>query len=63
MDRSPAARARDIHLRLQHPLLADIEHFRRGERDIPSRPEAVRRLLQRALARQDDGAGNGEVME
>jgi hypothetical protein len=39
-----------IQVRLQNDLASAIESFRRGEPDIPTRPEAIRRLLQRALA-------------
>jgi metal-responsive CopG/Arc/MetJ family transcriptional regulator len=38
-----------IQVRLQNSLLSAIENFRRDEPDIPTRPEAVRRLLQQAL--------------
>ena len=38
-----------IQVRVQDNLLSAIESFRRGEVDIPTRPEAVRRLLCRAL--------------
>ena len=50
-----------VHVRLQGPLLSDVDEFRRSERDCPTRPEAIRRLLQLALARQDGGNSNGEV--
>jgi metal-responsive CopG/Arc/MetJ family transcriptional regulator len=39
-----------IHVRLESELLRAIECFRRSEQHIPTRPEAIRRLLQRALA-------------
>jgi hypothetical protein len=56
MDASSAARTKAIHLRLQQPLLEEIEKFRRGEADIPTRPAAVRRLLQQAVnARHEVG--------
>jgi hypothetical protein len=38
-----------IQVRVQPRLFSAIERFRRSEADIPTRPEAVRRLLQRAL--------------
>jgi hypothetical protein len=31
-------------------LWSAVEGFRRNEPDIPTRPEAIRRLIQRALA-------------
>jgi metal-responsive CopG/Arc/MetJ family transcriptional regulator len=42
--------AESIHVRLQNELLRAIEDFRRSEVDIPTRPEAIRRLLQQAIA-------------
>jgi hypothetical protein len=42
-----------IQVRLQTRLFSAIEGFRRSEPDIPTRPEAVRRLLQRALDLRD----------
>jgi hypothetical protein len=47
--RTSANTTNGIHVRLQNELLCAIESFRRSEPDIPTRPEAVRRLLQRAL--------------
>jgi hypothetical protein len=42
---TPAA----IQLHLRRELYSALENFRRNEPDIPTRPEAVRRLLARAL--------------
>jgi hypothetical protein len=51
--------AENIHVRLQNELLRAIEDFRRTEADIPSKPEAVRRLLLQAVtARQEEAASN-----
>jgi hypothetical protein len=38
-----------IQIRLRGDLWSAVETFRRNEPDIPTRPEAVRRLLHRAL--------------
>jgi hypothetical protein len=38
-----------IQVRLREDLWSAVESFRRNEPDIPTRPEAVRRLLQKAL--------------
>jgi metal-responsive CopG/Arc/MetJ family transcriptional regulator len=47
-----------VHVRLHTQLLRAIEDFRRSEADIPSRPEAVRRLVEQAVtARQDNPEG------
>ena len=51
--------AENIHVRLQNELLHAIDDFRRSEADIPSKPEAVRRLLREAVtARQEEAASN-----
>jgi metal-responsive CopG/Arc/MetJ family transcriptional regulator len=57
--RTSADTTNGIHVRLQNELLRAIESFRRSEPDIPTRPEAVRRLLQQAMkARQEKVASN-----
>ncbi len=43
-----------IHVRLQDELQRAVENFRRREADIPSKPEAVRRLLRQAVAAHTD---------
>jgi hypothetical protein len=47
-----------IQVRLQDSLLSAIEGFRRNEPDIPTRPEAVRRLLHQALELNKGRLGN-----
>jgi hypothetical protein len=49
MERTDAGLSPAIQLRLQGKLYSAVESFRRNEPDIPTRPEAVRRLIQRAL--------------
>jgi hypothetical protein len=44
-----AAVARVIQIRPAGELYAEIEEFRRNEPDIPSRPQAVCRLVRRGL--------------
>ena len=39
-----------IHLRIDRELAVGLEDWRRNQREIPSRPAAVRRLIARALA-------------
>jgi hypothetical protein len=36
-------------VRLQALLLDGIDNWRRGETDLPGRPEAIRRLVERGL--------------
>ena len=38
-----------IHVVVKQPLLEEIEKFRRRQAVIPSRPTAVRQLLQQAV--------------
>jgi metal-responsive CopG/Arc/MetJ family transcriptional regulator len=57
--RSSAGITKGIHVRLRKELLCEIDGFRRSEADIPTRPEAVRRLLEQAVtARQEEVASN-----
>jgi hypothetical protein len=51
-----------VHVRLRPPLLSEIQDYRRNEIDLPTLPEAIRRLIQLALARQGGGTGEGEVI-
>jgi hypothetical protein len=44
-----------VQVRLANSLFTEIENWRRRERDIPTRPEAVRRLVARALATRSLG--------
>jgi len=56
--------AESIHVRLQNELLRAIEDFRRREADLPTRPEAIRRLLQQAvMAREEEAASNPHQQE
>jgi metal-responsive CopG/Arc/MetJ family transcriptional regulator len=51
--------ARSIHLTIQQPLFDQIDNFRRAQAGIPSRPQAIRDLVEEALAaRQDEEAGD-----
>jgi metal-responsive CopG/Arc/MetJ family transcriptional regulator len=50
-----------VHVRLHQPLLSEIDEYRRDQANLPSRPTAIRQLLQQALARQDEDRGRREV--
>jgi hypothetical protein len=51
-----------IHVRVNDDQQLKIEKLRRAEPDLPTKPEAIRRLIERALpARQDGGTGTGEA--
>jgi hypothetical protein len=44
-----------VHVRFRPQQLRAIENFRRAEADIPSKPQAIRQLVEEALAaRQAD---------
>jgi metal-responsive CopG/Arc/MetJ family transcriptional regulator len=38
-----------IHMKIEKPLLDAVDEYRREQQDIPSRAEAIRQLLRRAL--------------
>jgi metal-responsive CopG/Arc/MetJ family transcriptional regulator len=62
MHKRSSANTNGIHVRLPNRLLREIEHFRRRETDIPTRPEAVRRLVQQAVtARQEEAEGRAAL--
>lgn len=48
--RRPAQAGTPVVVRLQPEQLAALDKWREGQGDAPSRPEAVRRLLEPALA-------------
>ena len=45
-----------VRLDLTNPLLTDIENWRRSQEKIPSRTDAVRELLKRALKESEHAA-------
>ena len=57
MYKRSAAETNGIHIRVGDELFRAIEKFRRSEPDIPTRPKAVRRLLQQALTARQRHAG------
>jgi metal-responsive CopG/Arc/MetJ family transcriptional regulator len=46
----PSAPGEQVVVRLQPDLLSKIDAWRRNEQDLPSRAEAMRRLVDQALA-------------
>ena len=48
----PPTGAQSIHLRVEPPLLAAIDKFIADDGWTLSRPEAIRRLVEKALARK-----------
>ena len=59
--RTSADTTNGIHVRLENELLHAIECFRRGEPEIPTRPEAIRRLIRRALELTSKVAGHADA--
>lgn len=45
----PPTDTEQLTLRLPRDLLDAVDTFRRQESDLPTRPEAIRRLLRKAL--------------
>jgi hypothetical protein len=44
-----------VQVRLPEPLFKAIDVYRRAIDDLPSRPEAIRRLVEQALAQRAGG--------
>ena len=58
--RGPSLADGQVQVRMPEDLRSAIEDFRRNQPDIPTRPEAIRRLLRQAVsARQDWEVGDG----
>ena len=45
----PGATGDPVLVRIQPDLAAQLDNWRRHQQDLPSRPEAIRRLLETAL--------------
>lgn len=55
----PTVDSEPVNLRLSRDVLEMLDDFRRKQMDLPTRPEAIRRLLRDALdaeRKQDIGA-------
>ena len=51
----PTGKGTPIQVRLQAPALDEIDQWRRREKDVPTRPEAIRRLVKLGLGRRLTG--------
>lgn len=40
-----------INVRMERDMIDRLDDFRRAEKDMPSRPEAIRRLVEKGLDR------------
>jgi hypothetical protein len=48
-----------VHVRLTPKQQDELDEWRRNQRDVPSAPEAMRRMLEQATAHQDEEADDG----
>lgn len=48
--RPPTGEGVPVQVRLKETLLETIDAWRRRQADLPTRPEAIRRLIEQALA-------------
>jgi len=51
--RPPTGIGTPVQVRFGDDLLASLDDWRRQQRDLPNRPEAVRRLVEQALKRTE----------
>ena len=42
-----------VNVRMERRLLISLDNWRRTENDLPTRPEAVRRLMELALSKSE----------
>jgi metal-responsive CopG/Arc/MetJ family transcriptional regulator len=54
IENNPLQHGTPVQVRLQKTLFDAIESWRRRQEIIPSRPEAIRRLLNRLLVEEHD---------
>jgi hypothetical protein len=47
----PSADTEAVNLRLPRTMLVALDDFRRRQEDLPNRPEAIRRLMEKALTK------------
>lgn len=46
----PKVDSEAVNVRMERDLIERVDAYRRFEPDLPSRPEAIRRLVEKALA-------------
>ena len=47
-----------VHVRLQQTLLTQIDEYRRRQAHLPTRPQAIRDLVEQAMSGQEQAAIN-----
>jgi metal-responsive CopG/Arc/MetJ family transcriptional regulator len=52
--RRPGQSGQIVGTRLQPELLAKLDAWRKEQSDLPTRPEAIRRIIEQAVERQRD---------
>jgi len=45
----PKVDSEAINVRMERPLIEGLDNWRREQADLPSRPEAIRRLVEKGL--------------
>ncbi|UNC15611.1 CopG family transcriptional regulator [Acidiphilium multivorum] len=51
----PPVDSEAVTVRMERPQIARLDDWRRNQSDLPTRPEAVRRLLDKAMGSEDRG--------
>jgi hypothetical protein len=46
---SPTGDSEAVNVRMERPQIEALDNWRRGQADLPSRPEAIRRLAEQGL--------------
>lgn len=54
----PPADTEAVNVRLSRDILDRVDAYRREERDLPTRPEAIRRLVEKGLKGADGIIGD-----
>lgn len=51
----PPVDSEAITVRMERPQIARLDDWRRNQSDLPTRPEAVRRLVEKAISSEERG--------
>lgn len=52
----PPIDSQAVNVRLERSVLGDLDNWRKGQDDLPGRPEAIRRLMTKAIAGVTEGS-------
>jgi hypothetical protein len=53
----PAVDSEAVNVRMERPQLAALDDWRRAQPDLPTRPEAIRRLIEMGIGGGEKPAG------